>query len=816
MQIINICDKIKLGYFDRLNNKEKPNMNPKHKEILEKLKKEISDDAKLTVEEKKTKLEAVETAMKVAMEINDFKGNYSNIADTESIEKSQKATKDHVREEFNNVIKKEEEVQGKDYSSLYVKEGEPKFVIDEGIANVKKNILDKYKFKISDGFKQQVLKIAGKLEEYGITDPKYGGESGYKVYSLYKFVEVREAYLDAINKADVEKMVALKPQYDTVMNRYKELLDMTIELSKTEVVDNLDVEREKTYPPEIWHREIAVSNLNAIFQGVAYCKKHNIDFNEYLNNPYRYFQENLDQKWNDYKNEYILPKTVKLSTRLAKIIDIQTSEDRGAEYSGEISVESALASRSIELFQKLDKGEGMESRSLLSALASNVGTTYTHINNLFFTNYLNIHGVTGLKNAFLIGDTVDNLAELDPRYIDPHTLEMNKYPYSESLKNADIGNDFIEKTVTTAIDTYFEAKQMQEETDGYCGPILDGDKLLYTVTSLFKDVLMQKDLSNNPKLAKDLMEFCKHPTKYFSEIGKAHGHPNLESVNLLNEVFDKHEKNEEKLPNPMIAVNARKMRTYIGNVLDKNTIDAGQFDKVFTQLKTMQLEQKYYPKPSIWHPFKRRDWNRNDRAMATLKTEIYGKLSAFGVTKETLDEALVNTDKANEMFTNLEKNKFVNVQKMKDAFNTAFDKGTLDDMTPEQKEAYLNNRPSEELEEAKIIMRGNPINEKNLTTAVELLKELKSAGNNQDAQELKEYIFGELRDKGLDDETLRNTVDGKVKISSYIGEFANEESIILDLDEEPNPQNAVVDGKVIDLDEPVNENELVDDAKELK
>ncbi len=130
-------------------------------------------------------------------------------------------------------------------------------------------------------------------------------------------------------------------------------------------------------------------------------------------------------------------------------------------------------------------------------------------------------------------------------------------------------------------------------------------------------------------------------------------------------------------------------------------------------------------------------------------------------------------------------------------------------MTPEQKEAYQTGKESPELTEAQTILKGNAINEKNLNAAVDLLKQIKAAGNTPDVQEMTQYIFGELRDKGLDDATLRNTVDGKVEVSSYIGEFAEDKSIVYDLDQEEfrqNLQDSVEDGKIIDLDEPVKNN----------
>ena len=258
---------------------------------IEELINEVNNDNNLSDKQKEETLEALRYA--------DYFTKTTDKAHHDEINNATAHAQEQTKLDIKNRITAFLEKEGNQkYREVIEPSKEPTLLIEKN-SSLAEELFNKYKFKNSDEFKKKVVEIANKLDEYGINDTNFGGESGSKQYAFYKYYQARSEMKEAVASGDLDKIKECVKSSKDLISKYTELLDMSKKLSDSfNVVDNLDLSRNDDVIPEIYDRYVEQSNLSGVFQLLCLAKTANINIEDLVNDPIKYANIPLNNLYN--------------------------------------------------------------------------------------------------------------------------------------------------------------------------------------------------------------------------------------------------------------------------------------------------------------------------------------------------------------------------------------------------------------------------------------------------------------------------------------------------------------------------------------
>lgn len=174
-------------------------------------------------------------------------------------------------------------------------------------------------------------------------------------------------------------------------------------------------------------------------------------------------------------------------------------------------------------------------------------------------------------------------------------------------------------------------------------------------------------------------------------------------------------------------------------------------------------------------------------------------------------------------------------QSVKENLANLFGKGTLNDLSPLQKTAYLkkDNLTEEEMiskTEAKVIMEGHPINEANIQSAIALYNDVNALLNISGVDEESKKIFltsynlvvEELKEKGLTRDYIKLYNEHEISQEDVIKAIEEDQTtkLINSLPEQVEIADEefelVVNGKPLDLDDSIPNIDIIEDKDKIE
>jgi len=179
------------------------------------------------------------------------------------------------------------------------------------------------KFKLSDNTKKNILLVANKMKELGVFDKNdlnkdllEIGEEGGKEYAFRAYFAQKRKVENYTKELDFEKAAIEAQKTEDLRKKYDELLDLvekTFPQDGKHMPGNLSPCRNKEIEEKYVKRVQSVSQLNGIYNALAFCERNKIDFEQFINEPQKQMDEFtksrvdiLNEKYNPAKKESLL------------------------------------------------------------------------------------------------------------------------------------------------------------------------------------------------------------------------------------------------------------------------------------------------------------------------------------------------------------------------------------------------------------------------------------------------------------------------------------------------------------------------------
>ena len=460
--------------------------------------------------------------------------------------------KKHVEEFANNLG-----LNGKEFAEENVNKNSVTVSFEGSKYDAMKPLMGK-KIDFNDDFKKKINGLIKVIDDEGILKSTQAGESGSKEYSFANYFkasnkvvtlmtkdisklddEAKKAHLLQIKEANKE-FENISKKYDKVINYIKD----NFNLSEMSLPSNVYSGREPNTVSDITKRRQSLPNrwdyenmapgviLNGVGQLLTTCKMYNISVDDFLNDPSKFYLDEVNKLVEKANAGTILPKTEPLGKRIARASVI--SDDLYAE----ANTLPFVAGRAIELITQIYDGKNKLDNVIVSMANLYEGNTKETNHKDLFGRYEVQHYENDIKYAFAFGDKYDNIYECFPNYKYLDGSSTNNDYYKE-LRESKLTLEEVFQKVKDAVNEYGKEEfKMWEESGGDIQRFATSGTVLHAGHQYLLDYIKEKkiDLNVESILNNEIKEFLISPEKAMFE---KYADPELLSDNMTTNLLCK-------------------------------------------------------------------------------------------------------------------------------------------------------------------------------------------------------------------------------------------------------------------------------------
>lgn len=386
------------------------------------------------------------------------------------------------------------------------------------------DLLNSRTFTLSDTLKQQYLTIFEMMDDANFAPDvdDVSAEQPIKKYAFSNLLNTGEKIAQIFDKAtsdepdfsEYETLPALAAQYRDAEEKLDALFTVVEDIFGDELgsfPENVDTTRNPSVPVKYKKNLKANIALNSMYLAYCFVKRHNLDFEEYLENPYAVTKNVLDRLWAERD---FIANTAGLS--LGSVLGKMVVSEPDARFNDDL----LLASRAMEGMLAFEENRQLAAENHVSFLTVyNYGLAIDKELGRFSSYPQHSFAIAAPAMFIMPADELDLLKVSQDKLLDPKTLTYSQGSFNlvDYIEKHEIDFTVLQERIIETFGDYFETLAATPTTNS--AQELKRRQAYVDLVNGAREAVAYALLLKQPDKAsvQDLMEFMAAPNEFLQK-----------------------------------------------------------------------------------------------------------------------------------------------------------------------------------------------------------------------------------------------------------------------------------------------------------